>query len=32
MNAVKRFWSEELICIFQVAYCSLQILRMFQKG
>lgn len=32
MNALKRFWSEELIRMLQLAYWSLQILRMFQKG
>ena len=32
MNAPKRFWSEELIRMLQVAYWSLQILRIFHKG
>lgn len=32
MNALKRFWSEELIRMLQVAYWSLQILRIFHKG
>jgi hypothetical protein len=32
MNALKRFWSEELIRMLQVAYWSLQILRTFHKG
>jgi hypothetical protein len=32
MQALKRFWSEELIRMLQVAYWSLQVLRAFHKG
>lgn len=32
MNALKRFWSEDLIRTLQVAYWALQVVRVFQKA